>query len=68
MLAAVPEHGVPAAGASSLSRIEASLAKSEAAAARVIALMADLGLDLDMGGKFICTVICCPHMDSLFFI
>ena len=32
------------------------------------ALMADLGLDLDMGGKFICTVICCPHMDSLFFI
>ena len=35
MLAAVPEHGVPAAGASALSRIEASLAKSEAAAERI---------------------------------
>ena len=35
MLGAVPEHGVPAAGASALSRIEASLAKSEAAAERI---------------------------------
>ena len=35
MLAAVPEHGVLAAGASALRRIEASLAKSEAAAERI---------------------------------